>query len=669
MRRWLLVLLVGAVCLLVVGIGLGVSQHGKAITRRQEALSHRAVEQARRLDDYFARSRSIILLTAQNPAFGDFYAMPGSREQRVRAGGPTLDRVNAALGYLQRLYPTSIGEANFIDRVGAENARMVRGSRARVAELSPDESGNPFFGPTFALREGQVHQARPYVSPDTNEWVISNSTTVPSADGAVHGVVHFEVTVDSFREEAAAGSPFPILVVDADTGGVVVDTRRPQRVGAPLGDPNEDRFKTAVGGWQQSGRIRVGDRQAAYQRIIWTGGNTNRWYAVALAPDPTGTFSGVGELALGIVVIAVLLLGYVAASVRTGHSVLVAAANTDALTGLHNRRRLTTDLHKEITRASEGEPLLLVLFDLNGFKSYNDAFGHPAGDALLARLAAALGAAMTGRGRAYRIGGDEFCVLARVGPDGPAATITSATAALAEQGDGFHITASHGSILLPIETREPDQALRLVDQRMYEQKHNSRIPPDRQTTNALLRAVHERDPELSQRLDRVAQLADQLCQRLGLRSEERGRIRQAAELHDIGKVAIPDEILRKPGPLDPAEWAFIRHGPLIGERITAAAPALAPVAGLIRSSRERFDGSGYPDQLRAEDIPLGARIIAACDAFVAMTSPRPYAPTRNQDDAIAELRRAAGTQLDPQVVAALIDTLVHASTATAAART
>jgi GGDEF domain-containing protein len=290
------------------------------------------------------------------------------------------------------LYPASIGEACFIDRAGAENARMVRGSRARVAELSPDESANPFFGPTFALREGQVHQARPYVSPDTNEWVISNSTTVPSTDGVVHGVVHFEVTVDSFREEAAAGSPFPILVVDADTGGVVVDTRRSQRVGAPLGDPAEDRFRAAVGGWQQSGRIRVGDRQAAYQRITWTGGNTNRWYAVALAPDPTGTFSGVGELALGIVVIAVLLLGYVAASVRTGHSVLVAAANTDALTGLHNRRRLTTDLHKEITRASEGEPLLLVLFDLNGFKSYNDAFGHPAGGALLARLAAALGA-------------------------------------------------------------------------------------------------------------------------------------------------------------------------------------------------------------------------------------------------------------------------------------
>ena len=474
--------------------------------------------------------------------------------------------------------------------------------------------------------------------------------------------------MESFRQEAAAGSPFPILVVDTGTGAVVVDTRRPQRVGAPLGDPNDGRFTSLVSGWEQAGRIRVGNRQAAYERITWAGGNANHWYAVAFAPDSTTTFSGVGGLAVGIIAIALLLLGYVAASFRTGHSVLVAAANTDSLTGLHNRHRLTTDLQKEIARAADAEPLLLILYDLNGFKSYNDSFGHPAGDALLARLGAALRAAMAGRGRAYRIGGDEFCVLARVGRDGAAATIASAAAALAELGDGFHITASYGSILLPIETRAPDEALRLADQRMYEQKRNSRVPADRQTRNALLRAVHERDPELSERLDLVAQLADQLCERLGLSTEERGRIRQAAELHDIGKVAIPDDILHKPGPLDPAEWAFIRHGPLIGERIAAAAPALAPVAGLIRSSRERFDGTGYPDQLHAEDIPLGARIIAACDAFVAMTSPRPYAPTRSQADAITELRRSAGTQLDPHVVAILIDTLVHRSTVAAAAQ-
>jgi hypothetical protein len=112
-----------------------------------------------------------------------FYARPGARAAKVRQGGPVLDEVNEALGNLEELFPDSIGEACFIDRAGPENARMVRGVRATVASLSPDESGNPFFGPTFALRPGQVYQARPYESPDTKEWVISNSTLMPTRTG------------------------------------------------------------------------------------------------------------------------------------------------------------------------------------------------------------------------------------------------------------------------------------------------------------------------------------------------------------------------------------------------------------------------------------------------------------------------------------------------------
>src|SRR5207302_10633802 len=143
----------------------------------------RSVDQSRRIDDYFARARSIMLLTGQNPVFRDFYAEPGTRTQRVHRGGRDLDRVNAALGYLETPYPDSIGEACFIDRTGPENARMVRGVRAKVTELSSDESGNPFFHPTFALPPGAVHQAKPHVSPDTSEWVVSNSTVMPSDDG------------------------------------------------------------------------------------------------------------------------------------------------------------------------------------------------------------------------------------------------------------------------------------------------------------------------------------------------------------------------------------------------------------------------------------------------------------------------------------------------------
>lgn len=127
-------------------------------------------------------------------------------------------------------------------------------------------------------------------------------------------------------------------------------------------------------------------------------------------------------------------------------------------------------------------------------------------------------------------------------------------------------------------------------------------------------------------------------------------VRQGAELHDIGKLAVPDAILNKPGPLDEEEWTFMRRHTLVGERILAAAPALADVARLVRSSHERFDGSGYPDHLVGESIPLGARVIAVCDAWDAMTTDRPYRRAMEHAEALAELERCSGTQFDPAVV-------------------
>src|SRR5439155_26621001 len=147
-----------------------------------------------------------------------------------------------------------------------------------------------------------------------------------------------------------------------------------------------------------------------------------------------------------------------------------------------------------------------------------------------------------------------------------------------------------------------------------------------------------------------------------LSATERARIRQAAQLHDIGKVAVPDSLLAQTTPLDPADREFLQQCPNIGERITAAAPALAPLAPLIRSARERFDGTGYPDRLSGDQIPLGARIIAACSALAAMTSARPYAPARTTVDALAELRHAARRQVDPHVVAALTEVLGDGAT-------
>jgi diguanylate cyclase (GGDEF)-like protein len=326
-------------------------------------------------------------------------------------------------------------------------------------------------------------------------------------------------------------------------------------------------------------------------------------------------------------------------------------ARTDALTGLGNRRALMADL--AAARATvEGEQLLLVLFDLDGFKQYNDTFGHPAGDSLLARLGERLAATMDGIGGAYRMGGDEFCVTAPVAAEGAEAIAGLAAAALTEDGVGFSVGCSYGFALMPLDTRRPDEALLLADQRMYAFKHSGRVAPSRQSADVLLRLLAERSFDLERHTTDVALLAERTAARLGLTPAETERIRLAAELHDVGKAAIPDAILLKPGSLTEEEWSFVRRHTVIGERIVRAAPSLAHTAELVRWHHERPDGTGYPDALRGDDIPIGARIIAVSDVFDAMVSDRPYRDGRSVEAALAELRRCAGSQFDPTVVEA-----------------
>ena len=142
---------------------------------------------------------------------------------------------------------------------------------------------------------------------------------------------------------------------------------------------------------------------------------------------------------------------------------------------------------------------------------------------------------------------------------------------------------------------------------------------------------------------------------MGIAGDELEKVVRAAELHDVGKVAVPDAILSKPGPLSEAEWGYMREHTIVGDRILSAAPALEEAAKLVRSSHERYDGAGYPDRLRGEEIPLGARIVAVCDAFHAMTSDRPYRAAMPQDEAIRRLLEAAGTQFDPEIVRVFVD--------------
>jgi two-component system, cell cycle response regulator len=327
-------------------------------------------------------------------------------------------------------------------------------------------------------------------------------------------------------------------------------------------------------------------------------------------------------------------------------------AVTDALTGLGNRRLMNTQLERALADGADSDPAVLVMFDLDGFKTYNDQFGHLAGDTLLVHLGRRLQTAIGDAGAAYRPGGDEFCVLFSRDVDDADVHIAAAVKALHAEGDGFSVGSSYGVVAIPREAETTTVVMRLADDRMYAHKGERRGSPRQQTSDVLLGLLREREPLLDQHLRAVGRLALLVGRHLGMNPEQLDELRRAAELHDVGKAAIPDAILNKAGPLTDHEWRFMHRHTLIGERILATAPALAPVARLVRSSHERWDGRGYPDGLAGEAIPLGARVVSVCDSFDAMTSDRPYARRKTPAQAMAELRGGAGAQFDPAVVQA-----------------
>jgi len=320
---------------------------------------------------------------------------------------------------------------------------------------------------------------------------------------------------------------------------------------------------------------------------------------------------------------------------------------TDALTGLANRRALLLALD-EAFAAEPQTGKLLLLFDLDGFKAYNDTFGHSAGDMLLARLGSRLRRAVGERGEAFRLGGDEFCILL----DGELIDLdwvrATTTASLREGGEGFTITASSGHALIPSEARDPSEALQTADRRMYADKGIRVVARD--SSGVLIQALIERDRFLGDHVRSVVDYATALAHHAGLRGADAELVRAAAELHDVGKLALPESILLKPGPLDDDEWRLVRQHTLVGERIIAAADGLGEVAKVVRSTHERWDGAGYPDRLAGEQVPFASRLIAICDAYDAMTAPRPYTPALTQQEALDELMRHAGTQFDPNLV-------------------
>jgi hypothetical protein len=352
MRIWSYLAATLAGVLAVAAVALAVVDHGNAVSRLDNRLKGDATAQARSLDEYFARSRDIVLISAQNPALRAFDDAPGDvRAKRTHVTG-TVAQIGAALTYLEHLYPGTIGEACFIDRGGPEIARAVRGVLAAPSTLSNDESGSAFFHATFDGGLGRVYQARPYRSSDTDDWVISNSTPVPGPDGKPAALLHFEVALDSFRARAAV-SPYRVLVLDRATGAVVIDSRHRQLGAARLGEPATRGTRALAPRAAGTGLATLDGRRTGFAAIEAAAGNANRWVVVSVAPTGSGFgLRDFGPVPVGLLLLALLALGgAVLAWRRAGeHEAAEAAAHATE----EARRRGLEELLADVTESAAG---------------------------------------------------------------------------------------------------------------------------------------------------------------------------------------------------------------------------------------------------------------------------------------------------------------------------
>jgi two-component system, cell cycle response regulator len=370
----------------------------------------------------------------------------------------------------------------------------------------------------------------------------------------------------------------------------------------------------------------------------------------ALAGLGTWLIAVLGGSALGALA-TIVALGISGAS--SGALAPQLGSTVDAVTGLPSAQRLHADLQAAI---DAGAPHYLFLYVLEGLGRFDDAYGEQCGDALLQWLARRLRDAVGDRGRLYRMRGGSFAVLA-AGPEPLSTSVgVDASTALFEVGDGFVVYAATGEVAIPAQAETAEEAVAIADRRARSERAGP--PGDAQPSLP-------DDPFGEVSLDRshpaVGRLALAVGRRLGVRGAELDELEAAAELRDIGNVAIPGSVFMHPGALPGHEWQFIRLHTVVGERLLDGRFGMPGAARLVRSSHERWDGAGYPDELRGEKIPLAARIVFVCSAFEDMRSERPHRRALTQDQALAELRQNAGSQFDPLVVRAFEEELASPS--------
>src|SRR3954471_16128426 len=319
------------------------------------------------------------------------------------------------------------------------------------------------------------------------------------------------------------------------------------------------------------------------------------------------------------------------------------------------RAQLRRALDDAVAGLDAGRAVLLLALDLDDFRRYNAEYGYDAGDALLARVADRLADA---RGHSFALGADAFALVVDGTPEELWLRAAAAVWSLDPGGDGVELRCSFGAAVLTEPDADTSAALAIAEDRLADQRNRAPSLAARYG-ELLLTILGAQQPQTSEHACDVAALAPGVAARLGVDPIDRGLVRRAAELHDVGKIAIDPAIVNKPGALDDDEWAQMRLHTVIGDDLLLAAPPLRAVAPLVRASHERWDGAGYPDGVAREDIPLAARIVAACDAYDAMTTDRCYRRGMSAADARAELERCSGSQFDRTVVAALVAELME----------
>jgi diguanylate cyclase (GGDEF)-like protein len=399
--------------------------------------------------------------------------------------------------------------------------------------------------------------------------------------------------------------------------------------------------------------------------------------------SPAGTLDRTVYIAAALVVSVLMIARTIVAAMENGR--LFHRSVTDPLTGLYNHRYFHERVAAEMDVAQRyGEPLSVMSIDLDDFDAVNRKYGHTRGDDVLRAVGAALRGACRNADVVCRVGADEFAVIMSCGTNASGALQIALRVQEEIRGvsvpDAVPMTASIGIAAHPEHASDPDTLLRLADGAAYWAKQHGKdqaliydprtvselSAEDRirtierrtqlGTVRALALAVDSRHGWTRSRSSVVPGLTASLARRLGL-SEDRIRlVETAAALRDVGMIAVGDDVLTKAGRLDDAEQEQVRRHPALGEQIVGATmPDIA--LPWIRHHHERWDGHGYPDRLRAVAIPLEARILAVCDAWGAMTSDRAYAPALSDAEAVAELRKGAGTQFDPSVVDVFLESI------------